>query len=115
MSPVDTCSQPSLLGQQRAPAYPYRYRARQAESRTLVALCLSLAALSDETGVVTHLQLRLQLLHRIQHDTHDDQQSGTADRQACTLVNAVAKYGMTAMTPRKIAPAAVMRTSTRVM
>ena len=38
-------------------------------------------------GVVAHHQLRLELLHRVQHHADDDEQSGAADRQRLHVGN----------------------------
>ena len=66
----------------------------------------------QEPFVVAHHQLAVDLLHRLEHDAHGDQDRRAAERELVMFQNFSTSIGMTAMTVRNSAPGSVMRFST---
>ena len=78
--PMAMCGMPEPLGEQRRPGFPCRPLARQGACHRHDGLGDHRAAAQpDEAFVVAHHQLRLDLLHRLDHDGHDDQQARAAE------------------------------------
>src|SRR2546430_6382745 len=90
MSPVAMCGMPKCERSMLAwvplplPGAPYRSRFTQPlrpfgpPPHTVGRSCLQRTSL-DKTAVLTHHQLRLQLLHRVEGDTHDDQDRSASE------------------------------------
>src|SRR2546427_5176518 len=90
MSPVAMCGMPKCERSMLAwvplplPGAPYRSRFTQPlrpfgpPPHTVGRSCLQRKSL-DEAAVLTHHQLRLQLLHRVEGDAHDDQDRSASE------------------------------------
>src|SRR6266513_3136099 len=78
-SPVETCSMP-YRSARRAACVPFPAPCLPSRTRR-GPLLIGALRLREETLVVAHHQLAVDLLHRFERDAHGDQQRGAAERE----------------------------------
>jgi hypothetical protein len=71
-----------------------------------------MVASGEEALVVAHHELAVDLLHRLERDTHGDQQRGAAEGELADVPQLEDEERTRAMIIRKIAPGSVIRFST---